>query len=46
VLFAWIELRVEEPMLDLRLFKLRSFVAGNVASLLGAVGRGGCSSCS
>jgi MFS family permease len=41
VLFAWIELRVEEPMLDLRLFRLRSFVAGNVASLLGAVGRGG-----
>jgi MFS family permease len=39
--FALIELRVEDPMLDLRLFKLRSFVAGNVASLLGAVGRGG-----
>jgi MFS family permease len=41
VVFALIELRVEEPMLDLRLFKLRSFIAGNVASLLGAVGRGG-----
>jgi MFS family permease len=41
VVFALIELRVEDPMLDLRLFRLRSFVAGNVASLLGAVGRGG-----
>ena len=41
VAFALIELRVEDPMLDLRLFKLRSFIAGNVASLLGAVGRGG-----
>jgi MFS family permease len=28
-------------MLDLRLFRLRAFVAGNVASLLGAIGRGG-----
>ena len=39
--FVGVELRVPEPMLDLRLFKMRSFVAGNVASLLGAVGRGG-----
>jgi MFS family permease len=41
VVFVGVELRVSEPMLDLRLFKLRAFVAGNVASLLGAVGRGG-----
>jgi MFS family permease len=41
VAFVLVELRVAEPMLDLRLFKQRSFVAGNVASLLGAIGRGG-----
>jgi len=41
VVFVAVELRVREPMLDLRLFRLRAFVAGNVASLLGAVGRGG-----
>jgi len=41
VVFAFIELHVAEPMLDLRLFRLRAFTAGNIASLLGAVGRGG-----
>jgi MFS family permease len=35
VAFALVELRVAEPMLDLRLFRVRAFVAGNVASLLG-----------
>jgi MFS family permease len=39
--FVAVELRAAEPMLDLRLFRLRAFVAGNVASLLGAIGRGG-----
>jgi MFS family permease len=39
--FVAVELRVRDPMLDLRLFRLRAFVAGNVASLLGAIGRGG-----
>jgi MFS family permease len=39
--FVAVELRVADPMLDLRLFRLRAFVAGNVASLLGAIGRGG-----
>jgi len=39
--FAFVELHVVEPMLDLRLFRLRAFTAGNFASLLGAVGRGG-----
>jgi MFS family permease len=39
--FVAVELRVSDPMLDLRLFRLRAFVAGNVASLLGAIGRGG-----
>jgi MFS family permease len=41
IVFVAVELRVEEPMLDLRLFRLRAFVAGNIASLLGAIGRGG-----
>jgi MFS family permease len=39
--FGFVELHVAEPMLDLRLFRLRAFTAGNFASLLGAVGRGG-----
>jgi MFS family permease len=39
--FIAVELSVEDPMLDLRLFRMRAFVAGNVASLLGAIGRGG-----
>jgi len=39
--FAYIELHVEEPMFDLRLFRIRAFLAGNIASLLGATGRGG-----
>jgi MFS family permease len=41
IVFVAVELRVAEPMLDLRLFRLRAFVAGNIASLLGAIGRGG-----
>ncbi len=41
VLFVWIELRVPDPMFRLPLFRIRAFTAGNVAALLGAVGRGG-----
>jgi MFS family permease len=41
VVFAVIELNTREPMLELRLFRIRAFLAGNVASLLGAIGRGG-----
>jgi MFS family permease len=41
IAFAAVEFHVPEPMLDLRLFRIRAFTAGNVASLLGAVGRGG-----
>jgi MFS family permease len=40
-LFCWIELHVDEPMFHLELFKIRAFTAGNVASLLAAMGRGG-----
>jgi len=40
-LFVWIELRVPNPMFRLNLFKVRAFTAGNIAGLLGALGRGG-----
>jgi MFS family permease len=39
--FSWIELRVEEPMFHLELFRIRAFTAGNLAALLAATGRGG-----
>lgn len=39
--FLFIELRIEFPMLDLRLFKIRAFAMGSVAGLLAAIGRGG-----
>jgi MFS family permease len=41
VLFCFIETRVKEPMFRLSLFRIREFAAGNVASLLGAIARGG-----
>ena len=39
--FCVIETRVSEPMFDLGLFKIRPFTAGNMASLLSSLGRGG-----
>src|SRR5487761_252991 len=39
--FVWIEQRVPAPMFRLDLFKIRAFTAGNIAGLLGALGRGG-----
>ncbi len=39
--FAVIETRVAEPMFRLDLFRIRPFSAGNVASLLSGLGRGG-----
>jgi MFS family permease len=41
VLFGWAETKVEAPMFRLSLFKIRAFTAGNIAGLLGALGRGG-----
>ncbi len=41
VLFTWVETKVPAPMFRLNLFKIRAFTAGNVAGLLGALGRGG-----
>jgi len=39
--FCVIETRVEQPMFHLDLFRIRAFAAGNVATLLSAIGRGG-----
>nr|WP_269801386.1 MFS transporter [Streptomyces odonnellii] len=39
--FCVVESRVAEPMFHLALFRIRAFTAGNVASLLAALGRGG-----
>lgn len=41
VVFCLIELRVSQPMVDLRLFKSASFGMGNLAGLMSSVGRGG-----
>ena len=41
VLFGWVETKVDEPMFRLSLFKIRAFTFGNIAGLLGALGRGG-----
>ena len=40
-LFGWIETKVANPMFRLSLFRIRAFAAGNVASLLASLGRGG-----
>jgi MFS family permease len=40
-LFVAIERRVSEPMFRIPLFRIRAFAAGNVASLLSALSRGG-----
>jgi MFS family permease len=39
--FCVIETRVTEPMFRLALFRIRPFTAGNLASLLASLGRGG-----
>jgi len=41
VLFAYVETKVPAPMFRLGLFRIRAFTAGNIAGLLGALGRGG-----
>jgi MFS family permease len=40
-IFCYIETRVPEPMFRLSLFRIRPFTAGNLASLLSGLGRGG-----
>ncbi len=39
--FYVIELRVSQPMFDLRLLRIRAFAAGNAATLLASIARGG-----
>jgi MFS family permease len=41
VIFSVIETRVTDPMFQLKLFRIRPFTAGNLASLLSGLGRGG-----
>src|SRR6185312_5572353 len=41
VAFCLIETHIAEPMFQLGLFKIRAFAAGNAASLLGSIARGG-----
>jgi len=39
--FCVVETRVPDPMFQMKLFRIRAFTAGNIASLLSALGRGG-----
>jgi MFS family permease len=41
LLFCVIETRVSDPMFHLNLFRIRPFAAGNLATLLSSIGRGG-----
>ena len=41
VVFCFIETKVESPMFDLHLMKIRAFVAGTTATLLASIARGG-----
>ena len=41
VVFCLIETHIAEPMFRLGLFRIRAFAAGNLASLLGSIARGG-----
>ena len=40
-LFCLVETKVADPMFRLSLFRIRAFASGNIASLLGAIARGG-----
>ncbi len=41
VVFVYVETKVAEPLFRISLFRIRPFAAGNVASLMLAMGRGG-----
>jgi MFS family permease len=41
IIFGIIETKIAEPMFRMSLFKIRAFAAGNAASLMGAIARGG-----
>jgi MFS family permease len=41
IVFVFVETKVDEPLFRVSLFKIRAFAAGNIASLMLAMGRGG-----
>jgi MFS family permease len=41
IVFVFVERRVDAPMFQLPLFRIRAFTMGNLAGFLGALGRGG-----
>jgi MFS family permease len=41
VAFCYVETRVTDPMVNLRLFKIRAFAAGNIVNLFAGMARGG-----
>jgi EmrB/QacA subfamily drug resistance transporter len=41
IAFCVFETKIAEPMFQMSLFKIRAFAAGNLASLLGSIARGG-----
>jgi MFS family permease len=41
IIFGFIETRVKDPMFRLSLFRIRAFTAGNIASFLASLSRGG-----
>src|SRR5579859_6486498 len=41
VVFVYVETKVAEPLFRVSLFRIRAFAAGNIASLMLAMGRGG-----
>jgi MFS family permease len=41
VAFGFVETRVTDPMIDMRLFRVRAFAAGQAVNLLAAMSRGG-----
>jgi MFS family permease len=41
IIFVWVETKVAEPLFRISLFRIRPFLAGNIASLALALSRGG-----
>jgi MFS family permease len=41
IVFGIVETKIAEPMFRMSLFKIRAFAAGNTASLMGSIARGG-----
>jgi MFS family permease len=41
IAFCFAELRIKQPMFDLKLLRIRAFAAGNAATLLASIARGG-----